>query len=46
MYWFNDVSEHYGDPVLTRETVCPEAITFREYCEQNKERIIKMAATE
>lgn len=40
-YW--DVSDNYGDPIKTKETVCPDLITFREYCERNKDRIAKMA---
>ncbi|GKY90376.1 hypothetical protein MPSEU_000011600 [Mayamaea pseudoterrestris] len=45
MFWFWDVSGNYGDPTKTRETVCPDAATFREFCEQNKERVAKMAAS-
>jgi hypothetical protein len=44
MFWYWDASDNYGDPAKTREALCPEAISFREYCEQNKERIAKMAA--
>jgi hypothetical protein len=48
MFWFWDVSEEYNgpdcDPAKTKSSVCPELLSFRDYCEQNKERIAKMAA--
>jgi hypothetical protein len=44
MFWYWDVSGNCGDPAATKESVCPELRSFREYCEQNKERIAKMAA--
>jgi hypothetical protein len=44
MFWFWDASAKHGDPVTTKESVLPELLSFREFCEQNKERIAKMAA--
>ena len=45
MFRFFDVA-NYGEgvPAKTKATVCPELRSFRDYCEQNKERIAKMAA--
>ena len=44
MFWYWDVAGNPADPAETKATVCPGAISFRQYCEQNKERIAKMAA--